>query len=105
VTDLSIDVRGTGAERTVVLEGALDLATVPKLKQVLQGLGPPEITRLVVDVGALDFCDSTGLGTMLGALRRMREGNGDFAIAGASGTVMRLLEVTGLDEIVPLISS
>jgi anti-sigma B factor antagonist len=68
-------------------------------------LAPPEVKRLVINVSELEFCDSTGLGTMLGALRRMREGGGEFSIAGAHGTVLRLLQITGLDSIVPLTDS
>jgi anti-sigma B factor antagonist len=101
--ELEIRVDSDGSERVVHLVGTCDLATVPDLRQALMPLAPPEVTRLVIDVSALEFCDSTGLGTMLGALRRMREGGGDFAIAGAHGTVRRLLEITGLDSIVPLV--
>lgn len=103
MNDLDIRIEEDGSERVVHLEGTCDLATVPALRQVLMPLGPPEVKRLVMDVSKLEFCDSTGLGTMLGALRRMREGGGDFAIAGAQGSVMRLLEITGLDGVVSLI--
>jgi anti-sigma B factor antagonist len=101
--ELEVNVTGEGAERVVHLTGTCDLATVPRLRETLLALRPPEVTRLVIDLSVLEFCDSTGLGTMLGALRRMKEGGGSFAIAGAHGTVRRLLEVTGLDEIVPLV--
>ncbi len=104
MTDLHIRVDEAGTRCTVYLEGTCDLATVPALRQALMPLSPPEVTELVIDVGGLEFCDSTGLGTMLGALRRMREGGGEFAIAGARGTVLRLLEITGLDSVVPLVS-
>jgi anti-sigma B factor antagonist len=102
LTDLTIRIEGDGASRTVHLEGTCDLATVPALREALMPLAPPEVTRLVINVSQLDFCDSTGLGTMLGALRRMREGDGEFSIAGAHGTVLKLLQITGLDSIVPL---
>jgi len=105
MTDLTIRIEGAGAERTVHLEGTCDLATVPELRQALMPLGPPDVTRLVVNVSQLEFCDSTGLGTILGALRRLREGGGEFAIAGAQGTVLRLLEITGLDRVVPLLDA
>jgi anti-sigma B factor antagonist len=60
------------------------------------------VTNLVIDVSGLDFCDSTGLGTILGGLRRMREGGGELTITGARGVVLRLLQITGIDTIVPL---
>ena len=103
MSDLQIRIEAAGTKRVVYLEGTCDLATVPDLRQALMPLGPPEVMELLVDVSLLEFCDSTGLGTMLGALRRMREGGGEFGIAGASGTVLRLLEITGLDAVVPLV--
>lgn len=103
MNDLQIRIEGQGTKRIVYLEGMCDLATVPQLRQALMALGPPDVMELVVDVNLLEFCDSTGLGTMLGALRRMREGGGEFGIAGARGSVLRLLEITGLDNVVPLV--
>ncbi len=102
MTDLKIKIVGDATSRTVHLEGTCDLATVPALREALMPLAPPEVETLTIDVSQLEFCDSTGLGTMLGALRRMREGDGAFAIAGAQGTVLRLLQITGLDSIVPM---
>ncbi len=104
MSDLRIRVEGDRSKRVVHLDGTCDLATVPQLRQALMPLGPPEVMVLVIDVSLLEFCDSTGLGTMLGALRRMREGGGEFGISGAHGTVLRLLEITGLDSVVPLLS-
>lgn len=103
MTDLTINIESEGDSRTVRLEGTCDLATVPQLREALMPLAPPEVKRLVIDVSELEFCDSTGLGTMLGALRRMREGNGEFSISGAHGTVLRLLQITGIDALVSLI--
>jgi anti-sigma B factor antagonist len=101
--DLTVRVEGEGTERTVYVEGACDLATAPELRMVLVPLAPPEVTRLVIDVTGLEFCDSTGLGTMLGSLRRMREGGGQLQIKGAQGIFLRLLEITGLDRVIPLV--
>jgi anti-sigma B factor antagonist len=50
----------------------------------------------------LDFIDSTGLGVIVGALRRIREGGGELTLAGARGAVQRVLEVTRLDQAIPL---
>lgn len=103
MTDLQINVRRDGSTCVVRLSGTCDLATVPALRQELVPLAPPEVTRLVLEVHDLEFCDSTGLGTMLGSLRRMKEGGGEMVISGARGTMRRLLEITGVDAVVPMI--
>jgi anti-sigma B factor antagonist len=104
MNDLDITVRGDGADRTLHLEGACDLASAPKLREVLVGLRPPHVRNLLVDVTSLDFIDSTGLGLLLGALRRLREAGGDMRIAGARGAVRRVLEITDLDKVFTLVA-
>ena len=100
--DLEINVAGEGTERVVRLGGTCDIASAPKLKETLVSLRPPDVRSVVIDVTELEFVDSTGLGLMLGALRRQREGGGELKIAGAQGAVLRVLEVTDLDKVIPL---
>jgi anti-sigma B factor antagonist len=101
--DLNIRVDESGTSRHVYLSGSCDLATAPALRQTLHALNPPEVNDVILDVRDLEFIDSTGLGVVLGAMRRMREGGGALAIAGANGIVRRVLEITDLDKVIPLI--
>jgi anti-sigma B factor antagonist len=101
--DLTIRVDESGATRTVRVGGSCDLATAPALRQTLHALTPPEVQSVVLDVTDLEFIDSTGLGVVLGAMRRLREGGGSLAIAGAHGIVRRVLEITDLDKVIPMI--
>jgi anti-sigma B factor antagonist len=102
MNDLDITVRGEGAERTVHLEGTCDLASAPQLREKLAELRPPTVRSVVIDVSGLEFIDSTGLGLLLGAMRRLREAGGSLALAGAAGGVLRVLEITDLDKVFPL---
>jgi anti-sigma B factor antagonist len=103
--DLTIRITASGTTTKVALEGTCDLATAPELKAALQPLLPPEVTDVVIDTSELTFIDSTGLGVILGAMRRLREGAGSLRIAGATGTVRRILEVTDLDKVIPLVDA
>jgi anti-sigma B factor antagonist len=100
--ELRISVNGDGPRRTIKLEGECDIASAPALREAFRPLIPPDVTDLVVDVHDLDFIDSTGLGVIVGALRRIREGGGELTLAGAKGAVQRVLEVTRLDQAIPL---
>ena len=100
--ELHIDVTERGERRIVRLEGSCDLATAPTLRQTLHTLMPPEVTEVVLEVSDLEFIDSTGLGVVLGAMRRLREGGGTLRIAGAQNLVRRVLEITDLDKVIPL---
>jgi anti-anti-sigma factor len=100
--DFSIRVDGDGDRRIVRLSGQCDLACAPQLREALQDLGPPSVLNVVVDVSDLEFIDSTCLGIVFGALRRLRDGGGDLTLAGADGVVRRVLEVSGLDQVIKL---
>ena len=102
MNDLDVTVRGDGTQRTVHLEGTCDLASAPQLREKLLELRPPAVRDLVIDVSGLEFIDSTGLGLLLGAMRRLREAGGTFGLAGATGAVLRVLEITDLDKVFPL---
>ena len=61
--------------------------------------GPP---RVVVDLGGLDFLDSTGLGVLLGAVKRVRGQGGALALCRAEPQVRKVFEVTHVIEILPI---
>ncbi len=86
------------------LEGDADLAAAPALRQQLA-----EVDRspawVVLDLAGLDFIDSTGLGVLVGMLRRVRAGGGDVRIAAARPGIERVFAVTGLDQLFSLFRS
>jgi anti-sigma B factor antagonist len=103
---LDIQVDAPEAEVGVVaLRGELDVATVPAFRAALNPLADDETVRLlVVDLIEVTFIDSTGLMTLLNALRRMVRREGRLVIACSNPTVLRLFEATRTDatfEIVP----
>ena len=61
-------------------------------------------TRVAIDLGSVEFIDSSGLGVLVGSLRRLREDGGDLVLRAASPAVTRILELTGLDGLLPVTS-
>jgi len=86
----------------VSVVGELDVATAPRLRQQLVALAATSPTGVIVDLGGVDFLDSTGLGVLLGALKRARTAGFGFALANAEPQVARVFEVTRLVDILPL---
>ena len=58
--------------------------------------------RVVVDLADVSFMDSSGLGVLIGALRRLRELGGHLALVCGEGPVRRVLAITGLDRLFPV---
>ncbi len=56
----------------------------------------------MLDLTAVDRIDSTGLGVLVGALKRLRAGDGQLRLAAACGDVVRVLHATGLGKVLPL---
>jgi anti-sigma B factor antagonist len=83
--------------------GELDVATAPDLREQLIGLVGEGRTRLVLDLDGVDFLDSTGLGTVVSALKRARTHGGDLRLVCTQARITRLFEITGLDKAVPLL--
>ena len=84
--------------------GELDVSSAPKLRQELvravsEADGPP---RIVVDLAGVDFLDSTGLGVLLGGLKRVLAQDGALALARAEPQVRKVFEVTRVIEILPI---
>lgn len=83
----------------VALHGELDILAAPELRHVLGDVLDEGATEVVLDVGDLEFMDSSGLGVLVGCHRRLARHGGRLRIVGAHHSVARVLAVTGLDRV------
>jgi anti-sigma B factor antagonist len=78
--------------------GELDLSTAGRLCRAINGAAAGG-SRVMIDLTGLEFCDSTGLRALIGAVREVEVGGGKAALAVTPGGVLdRLLALTGLGE-------
>jgi anti-sigma B factor antagonist len=89
----------------VTVHGEIDVATSPTLRERLIDLVNGGATQLVLDLEAVDFLDSTGLGTIVSLLKRVRTHGGDLRLVCTEARIRRLFQITGLDKAVPLHAS
>lgn len=61
--------------------------------------------RLVIDLSDVPFVDSSGLGAIIGVVRRIREGGGEVTIQCTRPALLRLLETTGFTNVVSVVAS
>lgn len=88
-----------GAVAVVTIEGPVDLATIPQLRDLLlRALAEHPGAMLVVDLDGVDGLDDTGLGVLLGAAGRAREGGGDLVVVTSQEAARRRLARTGFDR-------
>lgn len=96
--DLSIDVRREGDDAVVTLAGELDISTAPDVQDALAELTDAP-RKVVVDLSALEFCDSTGLAALLGAHKTLNENGGSLELLAPSPMLVNLVKITGLDDV------
>ncbi len=90
-------------DRTAVLTvgGELDMETAAGLEDRLWQQLSLGRARLVLELSALDFMDSSGLNVLIRAVNRARENGGDLYLAAPTPAVRRILEITGVTTTIP----
>jgi anti-sigma B factor antagonist len=83
----------------VAVRGEIDLFTAPELKQVLTEAVEQGKSRVVVDLSETTFLDSTALGVLIGAVKRLRSREGALAIVNTDTNIAKTFEITGLDQV------
>jgi anti-sigma B factor antagonist len=83
----------------IALEGEVDVYTSPRLKQEMVDLLNRGLVHLVVDLNNVKYLDSTGLGVLIGGLKRARERDGDLRLICDNMRILRIFEITGLTKI------
>ena len=96
--EFAVSVHDGDGVTVVDVRGDLDCYTAPQLRAVLVELadGPRQV---VLDVSTSTFIDSTGLGVLVGGLKRLRQQGGDLVLRAPNPRTQRLFEVTGVHKL------
>jgi anti-sigma B factor antagonist len=98
--DLTLKDHPVGEGRTVVeVSGEIDVYTAPKLRETLLSLVDAGSYQLVIDMEGVEFLDSTGLGVLVGGLKRVRAHDGNIDIVCTQGRILRIFKITGLSNV------
>jgi anti-sigma B factor antagonist len=100
VAQQKVDIDITDKEQYRVLrpEGDLDVYTVGSLRDAIGRMIDDGTPQIVVDLDSVPFMDSSGLGALMGGVRRLREAGGDLAIACTREQHLKLFSITGFGE-------
>ena len=100
--DLVVQVEDRGDWVVARASGDLDLTTAPRLRERVVQLVTEGQPRVVLDLEGVDFVDSTGLGVLVGLLKRTRSQGGDLRLVSTRRSLQKVLELTSLDLALPL---
>ena len=92
-----------GADCAVLrVRGEIDIYTAPELREHVIKLVADGVRHITADLRAVDFLDSTGLGALVGSLKRLREQDGSLTLVTAADRVLTILRLTGLNRVFTL---
>ena len=81
------------------LTGRLDVSSAKDFKEKVGSLAKEKRVNLVIDMGAIDFIDSSGLGSLVASLRSANKLGGDIKIVSLQDQVRSIFEITRLHRI------
>jgi anti-sigma B factor antagonist len=102
--DLRLRSRRAGGATVVEVGGEVELHSASHLRDELLRAGEAEHPCVVVDLSRVTFIDSTGLGVLVGALKRVRE-KGALSLVCPQRQVRRVFEITGLTKVFPMFNT
>ena len=105
---MSLEVQSRQVDNGVTVvapTGRLDVAGAPALKDAISEALKNGQPRVVLDLEGVSFVDSTGLGSVIAALKQVRSSQGDLRLAAPNQQVRVVLELTTLDRVFPYYST
>jgi anti-sigma B factor antagonist len=99
--DLSIDVSTRETSTVITLSGDIDIQTAPALREQLASLSPA-VRIVVVDLAAVEFLDSSGVGALVGAAAALEEAGGSLRLACPPPQVQKVFRISRLAEVIPI---
>jgi anti-sigma B factor antagonist len=97
--ELSLATRSVSDHTVLEIGGEIDVYTAPRLRErLIEMVGTGE-KSVVVDLGRVEFLDSTGLGVLVGAHRRLRANAGSLTLVCPHERLLKIFRITGLDSV------
>lgn len=103
--EFSVAVASRGQWEVLTVTGEIDMATAPRFRQRLLAVISDGAQNVVIDLSGVDFIDSTGLGVLMGAAKRVRIAGGDIRLVMTGSRLADLIEITRLDRVLDVFDS
>ncbi len=100
--ELGIAVKRIDSYSLVDVQGEIDVYTAPKLREKLIELVAEGSHDIVVNLEGVDFLDSTGLGVLVGALKRVKANDGSLSLVCTQDKILKIFKITGLTKVFPI---
>lgn len=100
--ELSLATRDMAGHTVVEVRGEVDVYTASVLREKLVEVIDGGAGKVVVDLRGVDFLDSSGLGVLVGGMKRLRMSGGDMSLVCDNQKLLKIFRITGLDRVFAL---
>ncbi|HEY1134118.1 MAG TPA: STAS domain-containing protein [Nocardioides sp.] len=97
--DLTLATSEADGKTIVAVGGEIDVYTAPRLRDRITELVAAGTYDLVIDMEAVEFLDSTGLGVLVGGLKKVRAHNGSLQLICSQDRLLKIFRITGLAKV------
>ncbi|KRF14969.1 STAS domain-containing protein [Nocardioides sp. Soil796] len=97
--DLTLVTREVDGATIVAVEGEIDVYTAPKLRDKITELVADGSHHLIIDMEGVEFLDSTGLGVLVGGLKKVRAHDGSLQLVCNQDRLLKIFRITGLAKV------
>ena len=97
--DLTLATSEVDGTTIVAVGGEIDVYTAPKLRDKITELVADGVYNLVIDMEAVEFLDSTGLGVLVGGLKKVRAHDGSLELICTQDRLLKIFRITGLAKV------
>lgn len=97
--DLTLVTREADDVNVVAVEGEIDVYTAPKLREAISDLVAQGSYHLIIDLTEVEFLDSTGLGVLVGGLKKVRAHDGSMQLVCHQERLLKIFRITGLAKV------
>ena len=97
--ELIVDVRSEAGHTVLAVTGEIDIHTAHTLQDRLADVVASGERTLIVDLGGVEFLDSSGLSALVGGLNKVRDVGGSLSLACPHANLLKLFAITGLDQV------
>ncbi len=103
--ELDVRTEQDGAACVLSIAGEVDVYTAPVLKQHLVDAVEQGCVDILIDLDEVGFIDSSGLGVLVGGLRRVKDRSGSIRLVCQRESILKIFRITGLDKVFPIFGS
>ena len=97
--DLTLATSEVDGKTIVAVGGEIDVYTAPKLRDKITELVAEGVYQIVIDMEAVEFLDSTGLGVLVGGLKKVRAHDGSLELICTQDRLLKIFRITGLAKV------